>query len=194
MKKPLLLIFLMLGGLVLSYYYEPSMDSLAISRTATYKTDPATLNFYLRNLETRTFNAQGVHTNTLSTPYATQLAGQQHIVLEHPQMLIALHMAPWVANADHGLTSDNLKKVTFTKNVNLSRTDGIADVSTESLVFDGKDEVAYTQSAVQILARGSKTTADGVHIDLNREIIQLKDNVKTYYAPEASRSHRPGNL
>ncbi len=182
MKRRLLLIFVILSSIVLSYYYEPDMSTFVDKTKNNNQT--AETNFYLRNLETRTFNLQGLHTNTLTAMNATQLDGQKQISLDHPQMLIGLQLAPWAANAVYGVTNENLKKVTFQENVKLSRIDGVADVSTEILVFDSTDEVAYTQSPVQILARGSETTADGVHIDLKREIIQLKNNVKTYYAPQ----------
>lgn len=185
-KKRLLLALLALAGLIFSYYYEPSLDALTSSNKQMAKSD--SLNFYLRHLETRTFNLKGQHTNTLKSKNAFQLEGRNQIILEQPKMDIALNMAPWVATAETGTTSANLKKITLSDNVKLSRIDGIADVTTEKLVFDSADEVAYTTSAVKILARGSETTADGVHVDLNREIIQLKNNVRTYYAPDNSRS------
>lgn len=187
MKKSLLLVLLMLIGLILSYYYEPSVNSLASGTSK--KADATSLNFYLRDVETRTFNTEGIHTNTLITNNATQLTGEKEIILSHPQMQIALHETPWTANADIGRTNDSMKKIILNGNVMLSRTDGIADVSTETLVLDSKDEVAYTQSAVQIQARGSKTVADSIHIDLNREIIHLKNHVKTYYAPKNPHSN-----
>ena len=192
MKKRYLLIALTLAGLAFSYLYEPSLSTLG-SRPGATDTD-TTLNFYMKDLETRTFNAAGEHTNTLTSIYATQQAGKQEIQLEQPVMLIALHAAPWTAHANKGVSSSNMKKISLNDDVLLSRIDGIADIKTEKLVFDSTDEVAYTPSPVEILARGSKTTANGVFIDLNREIIQLKDKVRTHYAPEVARPHHLPSL
>ena len=114
-------------------------------------------------------------------------ARQKEILLEQPVMLIGLQAAPWSAHALKGISSEDQKKISLQNDVLLSRVDGIADVNTQTLVFDSREEVAYTQSPVEILARGSRTTANGVFIDLNREIIHLKDKVRTYYEPEVSR-------
>lgn len=192
MKKRYLLIALILSGLVFSYLYEPSLNTLA-SRQGVADT-AAPLNFYMKDLETRTFNAVGEHTNTLTSIYATQQTGREEIQLEQPVMLIALHAAPWTAHANKGISSKNMKKISLKDDVLLSRIDGIADVTTETLVFDSTDEVAYTPSPVEILARGSRTTANGVFIDLNREIIHLKNKVRTHYVPEVARPHHLPSL
>lgn len=189
MKKRYLLTLLIIVGIIFSYFYEPSLESLIPQAEIADTTRP--LNFYLEDLETRTFNTEGVHTYTLNSIYAVQHVGEKQVILDKPIMHIALHMAPWTATAEKGISSDNQKKITLSDGVRLSRTDGNANVRTEILVLDSQDEVAYTQSAVEILAYGSKTTADGVFVDLTKEVIHLKDNVNTYYVPEAARSRRP---
>jgi LPS export ABC transporter protein LptC len=186
MKKRYLLSLVVLSGITFSYFYEPNIHTFT-SDTLPQSTP---LSFYLKKLETRSFNQLGQHTNTLSSIYAYQRANNKSIYFDLPEMQIALQSAPWIAHATNGLSSENQKRITLSDSVVLSRFDGIADVSTETLVFDSKDEVAYTESAVEILARGSKTQADGVHIDLNNEVIHLRNNVKTYYVPENTRRHR----
>jgi LPS export ABC transporter protein LptC len=187
MKKRYLLTLLIISGLLLSYFYEPSLDTFSPAHES-IQSDP--INFYLKNLETRTFNADGIHSNSISSHYAVQHTKKKQIILDQPTMQIALNMAPWTAKAEKGLSSENMKKITLQNQVTLSRSDGMADISTEILVFDSTDEVAYTQSAVEILAKGSKTNADGVSIDLAKEIIHLKKHVKTYYVPEAASHSR----
>lgn len=192
MKKRYILVALMLGALAFSYFYEPSLDSLPVPRGS--EESSQALDFYIRDLETRSFNTDGTHTNTLSSILATQQDGQKEILLEQPVMLIALHLAPWTAHAEKGTSSADQKKISLQNDVLLSRTDGVADVKTGILVFDSQAERAYTESPVEILARGSRTTADGVSIDLNREIIHLNNNVRTYYVPEAARTPNAPSL
>ena len=182
----------MLAGLVLSYFYEPSLNTLSDKNDL--NAGNQALNFYMKDMETRTFNTSGIHTNTLSSIYATQLAGQEEIHLEQPVMLIALNLAPWTAHANTGITSSDLKKISLKNDVLLSRIDGIADIKTETLVFNSSKEIAYTRSPVEILARGSRTTAKGIHIDLNKEVIHLRNHVKTYYAPETIRPHDASSM
>lgn len=179
MIKRIAISSIILTSLLLGYFFEPG-ERILPNQSITTKKD---INFYLDDIESRSFNQAGIHTNTLTTPYAAQYTGQSEIQMQQPHLLIALNAIPWLAEAKIGITSANQKMITLSEDVTLVRSDGTADVHTEKLIFDSATEVAYTPSPVAIYARGSKTFADGIHIDLNHEIIQLKNHVRTYYAP-----------
>jgi len=179
MKKKIAIAAILLLGLFLAYFFEP--NSYHLEQASTTKTK--NIHFYMQDIESRSFTKEGIHNNTLITPYAVEFQGEGKIRMKKPQLHIGFDKSTWLADANEGITSANLKKITLSDSVTIARADGMADIHTERLVFDSTDEVAYTLAPVKIFARGSQTMADGIHIDLNHEVIKLKNNVRTYYAP-----------
>lgn len=142
------------------------------------------LNFYLVGLEARSFDKTGRLAQILLTEKASQETSQDEIRLDKLQLQAGSENNLWHVTADSGTTFATLDRMTLESNVKLSNADGNMEIDTEMLVFDGKKEIAYSDSPIRIRAKGSETSATGVHVDFKEETIQLKHNVKTYYDPK----------
>lgn len=101
---------------------------------------------------------------------------------------VTLHTedSPWIVTADQGRLSDAGTTLTLSSNVRIWQTlatGGATELVTEELVIYPQEKIITTAAAVKITAPTGQLEAEGMTVDLERQHIQLKNNVRGFHEP-----------
>ena len=150
---------------------------------------------YMKQVETREFNAQGKLHYQLSTPEVTHYQLQadapsdgDYTLLQHPDMRFydTDTSAPWLVTADTGRNEANGQLIRLLDNVVIQQqtpSQGLIQITTSELLVRASEQFAETDKAVKMRSAKGQMDAIGMDADLAQSRLQLKSQVKAVYDP-----------
>ncbi|WP_320820707.1 LPS export ABC transporter periplasmic protein LptC [Thalassolituus sp.] len=96
----------------------------------------------------------------------------------------------WQVTAKEGSLKDDEQVIRFNQAVRIEpintgeQTTDAMLIETEALTYDIREQIAATDLLVTMTGPGSRATATGMTLDVNRQRMELKTGVKTIYVPE----------
>lgn len=161
-----------------------------------YKYDPSGFpQIYMKEVETREFDAQGKLHYQLSTPQVTHYqvnpegpSEGDYILIETPDMAFydAEAKAPWLVSATTGRSESNGQLLRLIDNVLIQQqtpTQGLIQITTSELLVRAREQFAETDKAVNMRNAKGQIDAVGMDADLAQSRLQLKSQVKAVYDP-----------
>lgn len=148
---------------------------------------------YLVNTTTTQFNEQGKLSHILKSAridYFAETKGKNdgYSLMDSPDMQFYsdtdITQPTWHISASQGHSDLQGNEILLTNNVVLTQKniDGeIVQIFAENLFVNTNEQYAITRKPVMIKSPSSTTTADGLEIWLNTEVVKLLANVKTLY-------------
>lgn len=185
MKKPLTALLVVI--IVLFIAYRDGLFSSALKQEPAGRAgteDNKTLNAYIDQLENVRFDDHGNPVSRLRTAAARQTAGQSSIALQNPVFNIGSGNRQWFGQAHTGSIDSDNSILILEHDVIFHQAANAAKIHTEKLVIDQPHKRAHTDTAVEISAAHSKTTARGMQLDFDAQTIQLQGDVHTSYYPD----------
>jgi len=151
--------------------------------------------FYMKEVETREFDAQGKLHYQLSTPQVTHYqvhpdgpTDGDYTLIEQPDMGFydAEGAAPWLVNAKTGRSETNGQLIRLLDNVLIQQqtpNQGLIQITTTELRVRPSEQFAETDKAVKMRSAKGQIDAIGMDADLAQSRLQLKSQVKAVYDP-----------
>jgi lipopolysaccharide export system protein LptC len=151
--------------------------------------------FYMKEVETREFDAQGKLHYQLSTPQVTHYQVHpdgptegDYTLIEKPDMgfFDAEGTAPWLVTAETGRSETNGQLIRLLDNVLIKQqtpTQGLIQITTTELRVRASEQFAETDKAVKMRSAKGQIDAIGMDADLAQSRLQLKSQVKAVYDP-----------
>lgn len=150
---------------------------------------------YMKEVETREFDAQGKLHYQLSTPQVTHYQVHpdgptegDYTLIEKPDMgfFDAEGTAPWLVTAETGRSETNGQLIRLLDNVLIKQqtpTQGLIQITTTELRVRASEQFAETDKAVKMRSAKGQIDAIGMDADLAQSRLQLKSQVKAVYDP-----------
>lgn len=150
---------------------------------------------YMKEVETREFDAQGKLHYQLSTPQVTHYqvnpdgpSNGDYTLIERPDMAFydAESNAPWLVTAETGRSEANGQLLRLLDNVLIQQqtpTQGLIQITTSELHVRASEQFAETDKAVKMRSAKGQIDAIGMDADLAQSRLQLKSQVKAVYDP-----------
>lgn len=150
---------------------------------------------YMKEVETREFDAQGKLHYQLSTPQVTHYqvnpdgpSDGDYTLIENPDMTFydAESAAPWLVSAETGRSEANGQLLRLLDNVLIQQqtpTQGLIQITTSELLVRASEQFAETDKAVKMRSAKGQIDAVGMDADLAQSRLQLKSQVKAVYDP-----------
>jgi len=150
---------------------------------------------YMKQVETREFDAQGKLHYQLTTPRITHYqinpdgpSAGDYTMIESPDMAFydAESVAPWLVTADTGRSEANGELLRLIDNVLIQQqtpTQGLVQITTNELQVRASEQFAHTDKAVNMRSAKGQIDAVGMDADLAQSRLQLKSQVKAIYDP-----------
>jgi lipopolysaccharide export system protein LptC len=150
---------------------------------------------YMKEVETREFDAQGKLHYHLKTPqvahYQVNPEGPSegdYTLIERPNMAFhdAESAAPWLVSAETGRSEANGQLLRLLDNVLIQQqtpTQGLIQITTSELRVRASEQFAETDKAVKMRSAKGQIDAVGMDADLAQSRLQLKSQVKAIYDP-----------
>jgi lipopolysaccharide export system protein LptC len=152
--------------------------------------------FYMKQVETREFDAQGKLHYQLSTPQVTHYqvhpdgpSDGDYTLIERPDMGFYdadETAAPWLVTAETGRSETNGQLIRLLDNVLVQQqtpSQGLIQITTSELRVRAKEQFAETDKAVKMRSAKGQIDAIGMDADLAQSRLQLKSQVKAVYDP-----------
>jgi lipopolysaccharide export system protein LptC len=150
--------------------------------------------FYMKNVTTSEFNAEGKLRYQLTTPsishYQLNLnspSDNDYTLIEHPSLIFHHEeQAPWIIKASEGRSEKNGELIRLLNHVVISQetaAQGLIEITTESLLAKPAQQFVETDKAVKITAKQTQIDAIGMNADLATSRLQLKSQVDAVYEP-----------
>jgi lipopolysaccharide export system protein LptC len=152
--------------------------------------------FYMKQVETREFDAQGKLHYQLSTPQVTHYqvhpdgpSDGDYTLIERPDMGFYdadETAAPWLVTAETGRSETNGQLIHLLDNVLVQQqtpSQGLIQITTSELRVRAKEQFAETDKAVKMRSAKGQIDAIGMDADLAQSRLQLKSQVKAVYDP-----------
>jgi lipopolysaccharide export system protein LptC len=152
--------------------------------------------FYMKQVETREFDAQGKLHYQLSTPQVTHYqvnpdgpSDGDYTLIERPDMGFYdadETTAPWLVTAETGRSETNGQLIRLLDNVLVQQqtpSQGLIQITTSELRVRAKEQFAETDKAVKMRSAKGQIDAIGMDADLAQSRLQLKSQVKAVYDP-----------
>jgi lipopolysaccharide export system protein LptC len=151
--------------------------------------------FYMKQVETREFDAQGKLHYQLSTPQVAHYQINQdapsaadYTLINLPDMAFydAEATAPWLVSAAVGRSEGNGQLIRLLENVVIQQqtpTQGLIRITTSELRVRPSEQFAETDKAVNMRSAKGQIDAKGMDADLAQSRLQLKSQVKAVYDP-----------
>ena len=150
---------------------------------------------YMKDVETREFDAEGRLHYQLTTPQITHFqmnpdapSDSDYTLIDHPNM--ALHdvesKAPWLVTAAIGRSEGNGQLIRLLENVLIQQqtpSQGLIQITTSELRVRPREQFAETDKAVKMRSAKGQIDAKGMDADLAQSRLQLKSQVKAVYDP-----------
>ena len=150
---------------------------------------------FMRQVQTREFNAEGQLHFELTTPrvalYQVDIEGpseSDYTLFDAPKMIFfnTQNGAPWRMSATNGRSESNNALIRLLGDVVIqqdSPTQGLIRITTDELRVRGREEFAETDKAVKMRSAKGQIDAVGMDADLAQSRLQLKSQVKAVYDP-----------
>ncbi len=150
---------------------------------------------YMKQVETREFDAQGKLHYQLATPQVTHYqmhpdgpSEGDYTLIEQPVMGFydAEATAPWRVTADTGRSEGNGQLIRLLDNVLIQQqtpSQGLIQITTTELRVRPREQFAETDKAVKMRSAKGQIDAIGMDADLAQSRLQLKSQVKAVYDP-----------
>lgn len=150
---------------------------------------------YMKEVETREFDAQGKLHYQLSTPQVAHYqvnpdgpSNGDYTLIERPNMAFydAESAAPWLVSAQTGRSEANGQLLRLLDNVLIQQqtpTQGLIQITTSELRVRASEQFAETDKAVKMRSAKGQIDAVGMDADLAQSRLQLKSQVKAVYDP-----------
>ncbi len=150
---------------------------------------------YMKEVETREFDAQGKLHYQLSTPQVTHYqvnpdgpSDGDYTLIERPDMAFydAESNAPWLVSAETGRSEANGQLLRLLDNVLIQQqtpTQGLIQITTSELLVRASEQFAETDKAVNMRSAKGQIDAIGMDADMAQSRLQLKSQVKAVYDP-----------
>lgn len=150
---------------------------------------------YMKEVETREFDAQGKLHYQLSTPQVTHYqvnpdgpSDGDYTLIERPNMAFydAESNAPWLVSAETGRSEANGRLLRLLDNVLIQQqtpTQGLIQITTSELLVHASEQFAETDKAVNMRSAKGQIDAIGMDADMAQSRLQLKSQVKAVYDP-----------
>lgn len=150
---------------------------------------------YMKDVETREFDAQGKLHYQLSTPQVTHYqvnpdgpSNGDYTLIDRPNMAFydAESAAPWLVSAQTGRSEANGQLLRLLDNVLIQQqtpTQGLIQITTNELRVRASEQFAETDKAVKMRSAKGQIDAVGMDADLAQSRLQLKSQVKAVYDP-----------
>ena len=151
--------------------------------------------FYMKDIKTREFDAQGKLHFQLETPLATHYqvnpdspSDEDYTLIELPQMAFydAETNAPWLVSAKTGRSEANGRLLRLLDNILIQQqtpSQGLVQITTSELLVRASEQFAETDKAVKMRSAKGQIDAIGMDADLAQSRLQLKSQVKAVYDP-----------
>lgn len=150
---------------------------------------------YMKDVETREFDAQGKLHYHLKTPQVAHYqinpdgpSAGDYTLIESPDMAFhdAESAAPWLVSAETGRSEANGQLLHLLDNVLIQQqtpTQGLIQITTSELRIRASEQLAETDKAVKMRSAKGQIDAVGMDADLAQSRLQLKSQVKAVYDP-----------
>lgn len=150
---------------------------------------------YMKEVETREFDAQGKLHYHLKTPQVAHYqvnpdgpSADDYTLIESPKMAFhdAESEAPWLVSAETGRSEANGQLLRLLDNVLIQQqtpTQGLIQITTSELRVRAREQFAETDKAVKMRSAKGQIDAVGMDADLAQSRLQLKSQVKAVYEP-----------
>lgn len=161
-----------------------------------YEYDPSGFpQIYMKEVETREFDAQGKLHYQLTTPQITHYqinpdapSDTDYTLIEQPNMAFhdADSKAPWLVTAVIGRSEGNGQLIRLLENVLIQQqtpSQGLIQITTSELRVRPREQFAETDKAVKMRSAKGQIDAKGMDADLAQSRLQLKSQVKAVYDP-----------
>ena len=150
---------------------------------------------YMKEVNTREFDAQGKLHYQLSTPQVTHYqvspdgpSDADYTLIDQPDMAFydAESKAPWLVTAATGRSEANGQLIRLLDNVLIQQqtpSQGLIQITTSELHVRTSEQFAETDKAVKMRSAKGQIDAIGMDADLAQSRLQLKSQVKAVYDP-----------
>lgn len=150
--------------------------------------------YYMKDVISREFEPNGKLRYELSTPSITHYQLNLHTPsikdytsIEHPQLTFYRdEQAPWNIQAFEGRSEHNGELIQLLNQVVITQqtdTQGLVNITTESLIVKPEQQFVETDKAVKITAKQTQIDAVGLQADLSTSQLQLNSQVDAVYEP-----------
>ncbi len=145
---------------------------------------------YMMNVHVNSFTEEGHLKNAMSARYWAYLPTQKMSALDAPKLTVyKSDNVVWHIQAKHGQAKQSslasIDQITLQQNVVLERPETLyaAPLRLESEELQYQPEIQYVKTDQQVTIRkpGIKMTGIGMRAFLDKESMELMQNVKTYY-------------
>jgi lipopolysaccharide export system protein LptC len=186
--------WVLVGLLVLCFFFlvlRPKEDAQA-NLNADGSSFPQ---FYMEQVQTREFDAQGKLHYQLDTPLVAHFqldptgpGSSDYTLITQPQMAFygTDSPAPWVLHADKGRSENDGQLLRLLDNVVIQQESpnrGQLIISTSELRVRAKEQFAETDKAVNMRSAKGQIDAIGMNAQLSESRIELTSQVKAVYEP-----------
>ncbi|WP_221797569.1 LPS export ABC transporter periplasmic protein LptC [Oceanobacter mangrovi] len=181
-KRYLLLVTAVIFGIAL-LAVERYTGELVTAENQTAIDEP---DYYGEGLNHRQYNQSGQLAQQLQAAASRHLPDQAVSYLDQPVIINRdSSQQQWQVSADKGTIADQNTQVQLSGNVNIaSLTDAGLRVTTQQLQYSPDQATASTDDWVTIQNGSSETRARGMTMDINRQRLDLKQQVSTRYVQD----------
>ena len=145
-----------------------------------------TLESYFQTAETRFFSETGELDNILITPSEQRVVDSTHIDMQSPRLKITRQNPVWYGVAQQGWMDTQDDLVHLETQVVLWRADKHAQLHTDSLNYDGRRRLTYTQAPVSIVIDNIHMQSLGIEMSTVDKTILFPQQVISTYVPNKS--------
>jgi len=174
---------LMVGGFLLIWDSPP--ESFIRQKGGQFEKDPRA-DSYMTEITSRRFSAEGTEKFSLSSSRIEFFEGSSVLTLAEPLFLTQRpHGKPLTLQAIQGQLNGALGILDLDGNVraDINTRGNLALLTSEHLTYLIDSSIAKTDSSFKLLSPQSKMSGSGLHIDLQKEIITIKSNVRVIHEP-----------
>ncbi|CAA0081322.1 Lipopolysaccharide export system protein LptC [BD1-7 clade bacterium] len=151
-----------------------------------------TVDSYFVNVKSHDFDETGELAVSLKSDHAQRFLGSTVIQLDQPHLKYFAQKIPWYGRSDAGQYDTDKETVTMQDNVVLYRADDQARLTTQILTYKKQQGLIETPDRVTITFPEGDTKGRGMTIHLDTELIELHNDVESYYDPaKAPQKNKP---
>ena len=181
-RLPLQILLAIVLVLAANHYWNPeTAESPDLDTSARRHELPKT---YLEVVRAWTFDEGGKLTDIVEAERLEQFPRRHLSYITMPRFFA--HSGDdrsWSASADKGRTDEKVDRLLLRKNVVLIHDQSGTRMKTQALDIELENKVASSNKKVIVVQGNNSTRADGLVVRMEDEIIIMKPNVESIYAP-----------
>lgn len=186
MTRQLLLLFAFLLSLAILWHQGYiSGSNFTINHNESETSRDREVVLHITQLERRHFDIYGKPSSQIFTNRAKQFSDdQEHLHLDSTLFFFGNDAnSQWQGNANKAKLNIDNETSLLIDDVRFTQLQSSTVIKTDSLEINNLLKIATTNDEVKVYDDHSETTATGMHIKLQDQIIKLKNNVHTVYMP-----------